>query len=70
MSGETIGLTGTAATDDKKIHKLFDLPAYLAPAAVMPIGKPVKQLTKLKRFPVEEFTTIDRIDGEPLKAKG
>lgn len=63
-------LTTFAATDDKKVQKLFDLPAYLVPAAVMPIGKPVKQLTKLKRFPVEEFTTIDRIDGEPLKVRG
>lgn len=60
-------LTTFAATDDKAVQKLFDLPSYLAPAAVMPLGKPVKQLTKLKRFPVEHFTTIDRIDGEPLK---
>jgi hypothetical protein len=27
---------------------------------------PVRQLTRLTRLPVEEFTTVDRFDGSPL----
>jgi hypothetical protein len=38
----------------------------VAVSAVMPLGKPVKQLTKLRRKPVSEFTTFERWDGEPL----
>jgi len=32
-------------------------------AALLTIGKPKKQLTKLSRKKVEEFTTVDRADG-------
>ena len=30
----------------------------------MPFGRPVKQLTKLRRRPVEEIATRERFDGE------
>ena len=39
----------------------------VAVAAMVPLGRPVKQLTKLTRKPVESFATIDRFDGEPLR---
>jgi hypothetical protein len=38
----------------------------VAIAAMVAIGKPVKQLTKLKRGNVESFATIDTYDGAPL----
>jgi hypothetical protein len=34
--------------------------------AVIPLGKPVKQLTKLRRKRVEDFVTRERWDGQPL----
>jgi hypothetical protein len=34
---------------------------------MLPLGRPVKQLTKLTRKPVEAFTTIDRAGGEALR---
>ncbi|MED5394297.1 MAG: nitroreductase, partial [Actinomycetota bacterium] len=37
-----------------------------AVAAMLPLGVPVRQLTKLSRRPVEDFTTVDRFDGQPL----
>ena len=37
-----------------------------AVAALLPLGVPVRQLTRLTRLPVEEFTTVDRFDGPPL----
>ena len=42
---------------------VLGLPATYALAATVFIGRPVHQPTKLKRAPVEQFTTIDRFDG-------
>jgi hypothetical protein len=33
---------------------------------MLPIGKPVKELTKLRRLPVEEFTRVETADGPAL----
>ena len=35
-------------------------------AALLPLGKPRKQLTKLRRASVAEFATRERFDGEPF----
>ena len=43
---------------------VLGLPPTYALAATIFIGRPVHQPTKLKRAPVESFTTIDRFDGE------
>src|SRR5437764_1498193 len=37
-------------------------------AAVMPLGRPVKPLTKLKRKAVHEFAMLERWGGAPLAA--
>ena len=42
---------------------MLGLPTNFAVAAMLPIGVPVKQLTKLRRKPVEAFATIDSFDG-------
>jgi nitroreductase len=64
------GYGGTITTlpvaQEGKIQELLGIPGHVAVSAVMPLGKPVKQLTKLKRKPVSEFTTFERWDGEPL----
>ncbi|MBB4854078.1 hypothetical protein HNP40_001458 [Mycobacteroides chelonae] len=41
------------------------IPHTHAVTAVLPIGKPVKQLSKLRRNTVEEFVTRERFDGDP-----
>jgi len=33
---------------------------------VLPLGKPARQVTKLRRRPVAEFTTRERFDGAPF----
>jgi nitroreductase len=62
------GLGGTLTTfvtgEEPKVRALFGMPDYIAVAAMLPIGKPVKRLTRLKRKPVESFTFEDRWDGE------
>ena len=35
-------------------------------AALMAIGHPVKQITRLRRQPVAEFAWVDRFDGQPF----
>jgi hypothetical protein len=46
---------------------LLGIPDSYALAAVLPLGKPRKQLTKLKRASVDELATRERFDGEPFQ---
>ncbi len=57
-------LTTFLANGEPAARALLGLPDHYAVAAMLPLGRPVKQLTRLKRKPVESFTTIDRFDGD------
>ena len=61
------GLAGTittlAAAQEPKVQELLGAPADHAVAAVVPLGQPVKQLTRLRRNKVEEIATVGRFDG-------
>ncbi len=59
-------MTTLIASAEPEVQELLGLEPHLAVAAMLPIGKPVKQLTKLKRLPVEEFAVRERGDGEPF----
>jgi nitroreductase len=59
-------ITTMAATEEPAVRGLLGIPDEYAVAAVLPIGKPVKQLTKLRRNEVEEFVTRERFDGQPF----
>jgi len=59
-------ITTLAVAEEPKIQQLLDIPRHVAIAAVMPLGRPVKQLTKLKRKTVPEFTMLERWGGTPL----
>ena len=61
-------LTTLIASAEPEVQELLGLESHMAVAAMLPIGKPVKQLTKLKRNAVEEFVTRERADGEPFTA--
>ena len=63
-------ITTLAVAQEPKIQALLGIPSHVAVAAVMPLGRPVKQLTRLKRKPVEEFAMLERWGGAPLAAKG
>ena len=56
-------LTTLIAAQESKAQELLGLEPHVAVAALLTIGKPKKQLTKLTRKKVEEFTTVDRADG-------
>jgi nitroreductase len=70
LAARSEGYGGTLTTmpiaQEPKLQALLGIPEHVAVAAVIPFGKPVKQLTKLRRRPVEEFTHLERWDGGPL----
>lgn len=59
--GGTITTMAVAAED--RVRALLSIPDLHAVVAVVPLGKPVRQLTKLRRRPVDEFVTQGRFDG-------
>jgi nitroreductase len=60
-------ITTLAAAQEPAVQALLGLPAHVAVASVMPLGRPVKAFTKLRRKPVEEFATLERWGGPPLR---
>ena len=62
--GGTITTLATAREPD--IKALFGIPPNIAVCAVMPLGRPVHSLTRLKRRPVAEFATRERWGGPPF----
>ena len=70
MAARQAGYGGTittlAAAEEPSIQKLLNIPREFAVCAVIPLGKPVKQLTRLRRLPVEKIVTHERFDGAPF----
>lgn len=61
-------ITTLTVAQEPQLKALFGIPDHVAVAAVMPLGKPVKQLTRLRRKAVSDFVTLERWDGTPLVA--
>jgi nitroreductase len=59
-------LTTMAVAEEAGVKELLHLPDSHALATIIPLGHPVKQLTKLRRAAVEEFATLETYDGPPL----
>jgi nitroreductase len=61
-------ITTLAVAQEPKIKALLGLPPQVAVCAVMPLGRPVTMLSKLKRRPVPEFAMRERWGGAPFGA--
>ena len=59
-------ITTLATAQEPKVQALLGIPPHVAVCAVMPLGRPVRELTKLKRKPVAEFTMRERWGGPSL----
>ncbi|ORB28085.1 nitroreductase family protein [Mycolicibacterium parafortuitum] len=59
-------LTTMAVAEEAAVKDLLGIPDEYAVAAVLPLGRPQRQVTKLTRKPVAEFVTRERFDGESL----
>jgi nitroreductase len=60
-------ITTLTVAEEPRLRELLGLPDHVAVCAVMPLGKPVRQLRRLTRRPVPEFARRERWDGEPLR---
>lgn len=58
-------ITTLATAQEPKVQALLGIPKHIAVCAVMPLGRPVRTLTKLKRKPVAEFAMRERWGGPP-----
>ncbi|MCU4183415.1 nitroreductase family protein [Acidiferrimicrobium sp. IK] len=67
------GLGGVITTmltaREAQVRDLLGAPASMALAAMVALGHPVRRPTKLRRRPVPEFATVDRVDGVPLEPR-
>ncbi|MCE2491605.1 MAG: nitroreductase family protein [Alphaproteobacteria bacterium] len=70
LAARQAGFGGTITTvpvaNEPEVKKLLNIPLEYAVSALVPLGKPVKQLTRLRRKPVEKIATRGTFDGEPF----
>jgi len=59
-------ITTVAIAEEAGIKALLGIPDHCAVCAVLPLGKPVRQLTRLKRLEVAALTMQERWGGAPL----
>ncbi len=59
-------ITTVAIAEEAGIKALLGIPDHCAVCAVLPLGKPVKQPTRLKRLEVAALTMQERWGGAPL----
>lgn len=62
-------ITTLAVAQEPALKALLGIPSHVAVAAVVPLGRPARQLTKLRRKPVEAFATLERFDGPALTGR-
>ena len=61
-------LTTVAITREPELKSLLGAPEEFAVAAVLALGYPERQPTRLRRDPVESFASVDTLDGPPLNS--
>ena len=59
-------ITTMHARREAEVKALLGAPDELVFAATLALGHPVRQVTRLRRSPVEEIATVDRLDGAPF----
>jgi nitroreductase len=56
-------ITSVLARQEPELRKLLHIPDRFILATMLPIGRPVREITKLGRAPVEDFATSGMFDG-------
>jgi len=62
--------TSVLARQEPALRELLRIPDAQILATMLPLGRPVNEITKLRRRLVEEFTTVGTADGEPFRRPG
>jgi nitroreductase len=60
-------MTTIATRNESGVQEVLDIPDHQIVASIVALGRPTRQVTKLKRRAVEEFTTTDTFDGRQFK---
>jgi nitroreductase len=60
-------ITTIPISKEPEIQDYLKIPKHMALAAIIPMGKPIKNLTRLKRNPVNDFALIENWQGSKLK---
>ena len=63
-------ITTLAVSQEPKLQDLLGVPKHFAICAIIPLGKPVRHLTKLKRKPVSSFAMHEHWNGRPFSELG
>ncbi|MGC9960969.1 MAG: nitroreductase family protein [Acidimicrobiales bacterium] len=70
LAARAEGLGGVMTTvlcrQEEAVKELLGVPTAFAVAALIVLGHPVRQVTRLRRWPVERFTFVDRFDEPAL----
>lgn len=70
LAARAEGLGGVLTTmlirEEDEVAELLGAPPGWALATVIALGHPVQQVQRLRRRPVPEFATVDRVDGVPF----
>jgi nitroreductase len=59
-------ITTMATRRESEVHAALRVPECFALAAVLALGRPTHQPTRLRREPVSSFASVDTFDGRPL----
>ena len=59
-------ITTVLARQEPAVKELLGIPADHVLACAIPLGRPKRRVTKLRRIPVEDFTTLESFGGDPL----
>lgn len=70
LSARASGYGGVMTTaicrQEEAVRTLLAVPDPWAVAALLVLGRPVREITRLRRRPVEELAVVDRFDGPPF----
>ena len=56
-------ITSVLARQEPALRELLHIPDHFALGTMLPLGRPAREITKLRRAPVEEFTVVETFDG-------
>jgi len=74
LAARAEGLAGVMTTmvvrREAEVRSEFAIPDHMTVAALVALGHPVRTPSRLRRQAVEEFTTLDRLDGPALSGPG
>ncbi|HSL57116.1 MAG TPA: nitroreductase family protein [Acidimicrobiales bacterium] len=59
-------MTTAICREEQRVRDLLGIPDPWAVASLIVLGRPVMEITRLRRAPVDELVRIDRFDGDGL----